>query len=163
MVQFPSIRRALGHTLEQELSGTGRRLTTIDGEVIESSTDRSKQIEHPDAGRSQSGRALSPLGASIGRIGGSEANPSSRPSNVSSSQPVAQHPKETTHSQRQKTQSLNALNNEALEKEFVPSRQRDEFLRLTRQAKARSGTIARRARRHRSRAAPPKVPCGRQR
>ena len=129
MVQFQSVRQALGHTLEQELSGSGRRLTTIDGEVLESSADRSGQIERLDSGNSRNLRALSPLSAAIGRVGGTEPKTSS-PS-VSAGRARVHDEAPAPQVQRQTTQVFAASPQgmDALEREFVPSRQREEFIR----------------------------------
>lgn len=121
MVQFRSIRQALGNTLEQELSESGRRLTTINGEVIDSSADRLGQMKQPNSGGMQSVPLLSPLGAPIGRVAGTKAGT------------MVQPKRETTHAhpQRQTTQAfaVSHLDADSLEREFVPSRQRDEFIR----------------------------------
>ncbi len=133
MVQFQSIRQALGATLEQELSESGRKLTTIDGEIIESSSD-ARQLQA--ASSTSSMRTLSPLGASIGRVSGTEPRdisqssssmPKVRPDFRAEARPSERAP----FSQRQATQTFptSGYGADSLEREFVPSRQRDEFVR----------------------------------
>ena len=134
MVQFHSIRQALGATLEQELAESGRKFTTIDGEVIESSGEAKKTAS---AGGTSSMRALSPLGPAIGRVGNLEPRdvpPVTSPPKVKPSirAEEARMGDRTLHPQRQTTQALSAPRPgvDSLEREFVPSRQRDEFLRV---------------------------------
>jgi len=140
MVQFQSIRQALSATLEQELSESGRRLTTIDGEIVETSSDAKTPAI---SGGTSSVRALSPLGPSIGRVGSIEPGdispsvsmPRVKPDVQTEIRPGAR----TSHAQRQTTQALLTPKpgEDSLEREFVPSRQREEFVRVKSAAEKR--------------------------